>query len=237
MNPRRSSRPVREAAETLFFSPLAWLKLQWFCHAGETEIGGFGISAECNPLYVEEFVTVRQTVTPVSVRFEDAAVADFFDACVDRGLRPERFARLWLHTHPGDSPLPSCTDEATFERCFGNCDWSVMFILGRTGLTYARLAFSAGPGGQLLLPVSPRWANLPKTLDTGQTLQAHVESWRAEYAANVQVAPPDPVRPSVTCKEEPQDLGPWWDLEPYSEELDGFYYEPALQGDELDSIL
>ena len=74
--------PLDERYACLTFAPLAWLKLQFFCHAGNTEIGGFGISAEDDPLHVEEFVTVRQQVTPVTVRFADDAVSDFFDRCV-----------------------------------------------------------------------------------------------------------------------------------------------------------
>jgi hypothetical protein len=30
----------------LTFAPLAWLKLQYFCHAGATEVGGFGGNIE-----------------------------------------------------------------------------------------------------------------------------------------------------------------------------------------------
>src|SRR5262249_4025081 len=136
----------------LTFAPLAWLKLQFFCHAGDTEIGGFGISSEQDLLYVEDFLTVRQQVTATSVHFDDGGVADFFDACVDRKLHPEQFSRIWCHTHPAASVTPSGIDEETFERSFGCCDWSLMFILGRTGLTYARLAFAVGPGAQLNLP-------------------------------------------------------------------------------------
>src|SRR6185369_6578875 len=93
----------------LVFAPLAWLKLQFFCHAGPTEIGGFGIAAAADCLYVEDFVTVRQRVSPFSVRFDDAAVADFFDRSVDQGLAPARCGRLWCHTHPGSSVTPSGT--------------------------------------------------------------------------------------------------------------------------------
>lgn len=122
-----------EPSEKLYFSPLAWLKLQWFCHRGDTEIGGFGISAAGNPLYIEEFVTVRQRATPISVHFDDGSVADYFDGCVDRGIAPCRCGRIWIHTHPCASPEPSTMDERTFALRFGTCDWSVMFILGRTG--------------------------------------------------------------------------------------------------------
>jgi proteasome lid subunit RPN8/RPN11 len=136
------------------FSPLAWLKLQLFLHAGDTEVGGFGVGDEADPLYLRDFRTVLQSASPTGVAFDDAAVADYFDACVDAGLAPDRFARVWVHTHPGDSPLPSTTDEETFSRAFGGCDWSVMFILARTGRAYARLAFRPGPGAELLLPVA-----------------------------------------------------------------------------------
>lgn len=33
-------------------------------------------------------------------------MADFFDRAVDQGLAPDRFARLWCHTHPGTSVTP-----------------------------------------------------------------------------------------------------------------------------------
>ena len=59
---------------------------------------------------------------------------------MEQGHHPEQFARLWIHTHPGSSPHPSGPDEDTFERVFGKCHWAVMFIMARTGQTYARLA-------------------------------------------------------------------------------------------------
>ena len=39
-----------------------------------------------------------------------------------------------------------------------------MFIIGRTGRTYARLTFNAGPGGSILLPVSVDWAAWPDVM-------------------------------------------------------------------------
>ena len=96
MGARTWSHFIHRRPDRLLFAPLAWLKLQWLCHQGETEIGGFGISAENDLLYIEEFSTVCQLATPVSVRFEDDSVADLFDELVDRGLHPERFGRIWL---------------------------------------------------------------------------------------------------------------------------------------------
>src|SRR4051812_34081276 len=58
-----------EHERALVFPPLAWLKLKFFCHAGETEVGGFAISSAADPLYVQDFVTVRQATTAVTVEF------------------------------------------------------------------------------------------------------------------------------------------------------------------------
>jgi hypothetical protein len=69
----------------LMFAPLAWLKLQFYCHVGEAEIGGFGITAKGDLLFVKDFVTVRQQASMMTVAMEDEAVADFSDRCVDAG--------------------------------------------------------------------------------------------------------------------------------------------------------
>jgi len=181
-------RYERSEGPRLAFAPLAWLKLQYFCHAGESEIGGFAITAADDPLYIERFETVLQGATAASVEFSDGAVADFFDRCVDEGLTPQRFARVWCHTHPGESPDPSATDEETLCRVFGACDWSVMFILSRTSRTYARLTFGAGPGSSLLIPVIVGWNRWPIDVAAEpQRLGDHVQAWRGEYEANVHV--------------------------------------------------
>ena len=174
--PRRIRREERRQP-TLEFTPTAWLKLQCLCHAGDTEIGGFGIVPDPPELLVTDFVTVKQRCTAVTVKFDDDAVADHFEDMVDRGLKPDQFARCWLHTHPGDAPTPSGVDEETFERVFGGCDWAIMFILAHGGATYARLRFNAGPGGEMLLPVGVRWG-----LPIDEVDQA---AWLAEYQANV----------------------------------------------------
>ena len=192
------------------FAPLAWLKLQYFCHAGDTEVGGYAVTSQDNPFFVDDFQTVAQESTCLSVRFLDTAVAEFFDRCVDRGLAPQRFARIWCHTHPGASVTPSGTDEETFGRCFGGCDWAVMFILGRTGNTYARLSFGAGPGGQLPVAVGVDWLGWPRWLEEhGGALAGLAQAWAQEYAANVTMPPtglwPAPLAETVETGEGPTD--------------------------------
>jgi proteasome lid subunit RPN8/RPN11 len=147
---------------------------------GDTEVGGFGIAAAEDLLYVEDIQLVRQVCTSVSVVFADDAVADFFDRQVDMGRRPERFGRLWLHTHPGNSAEPSMTDEETFARVFGRTEWAVMFILARHGQSYVRLRFHVGPGGDIDLPVRVDYSRPFAASDHA--------AWQEEYLAAVEVA-------------------------------------------------
>jgi hypothetical protein len=126
---------------------------------------------------VEDLQLVQQTCSWAHVAFDDESVADFFDAQVDLERKPEQFARLWLHTHPGDYPQPSFTDEETFHRVFGSSDWAVMFILARGGQTYARLRFNVGPGGALLIPVE---------VDFSREFSGSImDAWEQAYLANV----------------------------------------------------
>jgi hypothetical protein len=166
----------------LRLTPYAWAKLQRLRDLRDTEVGGFGISAADDLLLVEDVCLIRQLCSPMTVKFDDEAVADYFDRQVDQGLAPERFARIWIHTHPGSSPHPSSTDEETFARCFGSTDWAVMFILARGGQTYARLRFKAGPSGSLVLPVEVDFSQPFPSSEWG--------AWDAEYAESVM---PEPV--------------------------------------------
>jgi proteasome lid subunit RPN8/RPN11 len=180
---QRSSSQVEKETEytrrlALRFSPTAWAKLLYFRDKSDSEVGGFGITEPDDLLCVREFVTVKQQVTAVSVKFDDEAVADFFDTQVDLGRKPEQFARIWLHSHPGSSPEPSIIDEETFERVFGGCQWAVMFVVAQNNKTYTKLSFNVGPGGQVLIPVEIDYYQ-----DFGPSNQ---KLWDAEYASNVE---------------------------------------------------
>ena len=166
-----------EESVSLRFSPTAWAKLLYFRDKSENEIGGFGISDPEDLLFVREFVTVKQEVDLVSVKFDDSAVADFFDNQVDLGRKPEQFARIWLHSHPGSSPAPSVIDEDTFDRVFGRCQWAVLFVVAQDNRTYAKLRFNVGPGGHVLIPTEIDYSE-----DFGPSDH---EQWDTEYATNV----------------------------------------------------
>ncbi|HEV3300643.1 MAG TPA: hypothetical protein VG055_13430 [Planctomycetaceae bacterium] len=118
---------------------------------GPTEVGGFGIAPAVDLLFVEDIRLVQQTCTSISVAFDDASVAEFFDEQIDAGRRPEQFGRIWIHTHPGESAQPSHVDEETFRRAFGPCDWAVMLARWRHWRTAEEAVITP-----YLSPASPR---------------------------------------------------------------------------------
>jgi proteasome lid subunit RPN8/RPN11 len=178
LKPPPWKRPQHSKNPVLRFSPTAWAKLHYFCHAGETEIGGFGLASDPEDLLrIDEFHTVKQSTSCASVVFDDLSVADYFEQQVDMGHKPEQFARIWLHTHPGDSPHPSGTDEETFRRVFGPCDWAVMFILAKGGNTYCRLRFNTGPGAHIEIPVQVDYSRPFSGSD--------LEGWQDEFDLNI----------------------------------------------------
>jgi proteasome lid subunit RPN8/RPN11 len=214
---KRLRRRTR-AQPRLIFAPLAWLKLQFFCHLDDTEIAGFGVTAKDDLLYVEDFVTVRQHTSSVTAAMDDEAVADFTDRCVDAGIAPQRFLRVWCHTHPGSSPLPSGTDEDTFERVFGGCDWAVMFILSRTSNTFCRLSLNVGPGSAVEIPVAVDWSAWPVILSDPQFSMANlVAGWQQEFTANIHRIP-DSFRAMSPSAAAPSDVSDPW--EPFADAWD-----------------
>jgi hypothetical protein len=180
--PERAEVLCEESPPTLRFTPYAWAKLLFFRDAGETEIGGFGISGVSTDdlLLVEDFVSVQQVTTAVTVAFDDSAVADYFEEQVLLERKPEQFGRIWIHTHPGASPSPSTTDEATYARVFGTCSWAIMFILAKGGATYTRVAFHVGPGGELALQAGIDFAAPFPAADHA--------AWQGEYDLHVHPA-------------------------------------------------
>ena len=221
---RRTPKPV------LRFSPYAWAKLLFFRDHGDTEVGGFGITPFLGMvprdvdmgLYVEDFVTVRQLTSAVTVAFEDDAVADFYDRQVDLDRQPSQFSRVWIHTHPGSSAMPSSVDEETFARVFGQSDWAVMFILARGGQTYARLRFNTGPGADVRMRIE---------IDYSHPFGAsnHAE-WLEEFTANVH--PGRPGHPGLPMHGDDL-MSPFWD--PRLESI--FDEEPSEESDFHGSVL
>lgn len=163
----------------LRFTPYAWAKLIFLRDAGDTEVGGFGITSKEDPLLVSDIAMVPQKCTSTTIKFDDDGLSNHIEEMYDQGVEPEQCMRIWIHTHPGDSPTPSTTDEDTFIRVFGKCNWAVMFILAKGGDTYARSSFSAGAGGEFEIDTLIEW-------DCEFDAADH-ESWSVEYLENVTI--------------------------------------------------
>jgi hypothetical protein len=201
----RETRSRNKRRPRLRFSPTAWAKLLFLRDRGPTEVGAFGITADDDLLYVQAIRLIKQSCTSVYVAFDDTAVAEFFEDQVEAARRPEQFARIWIHTHPGDSAAPSCVDEETFDRVFGACDWAVMFILARGGDEYCRLRFRAGPGGAFEIPVLTDFES--------EFCGSDFPAWGCEYDSAVQKAervltqsPAAPIDPDVSLIADRDEL-------------------------------
>jgi len=119
---------------------------------GSTEVAGFGVCGDLDrPMLITDFLMVKQSASAAFVSMDDVGVADFTEDMVDNGLQPFQFLRIWIHTHPGSSPIPSGQDEDTFNEVFGDCHWAIMFILAKEGKTYCRLRWQLehGPRGTM----------------------------------------------------------------------------------------
>jgi proteasome lid subunit RPN8/RPN11 len=186
----------------LRFSPTAWAKLLFMRDVTHNEVGGFGITKADDLLFVTDFILVKQKVSSITVAFEDESVANFFEDQVIARRKPQEFARIWLHTHPGDSPEPSITDENTFGRVFGSCDWSIMAIVAQDGSSYARLQFNTGPGGSIKIPVYIDY--------DCEFTGTEIEEWIQQYKANVFVDEifTKKTEKAITEKQSTTDLPP-----------------------------
>ena len=164
----------------LRFSPTAWSKLLYLRDIGNTEVGGFGITLKDDPLYVYDFSLIAQESSGASVDFKDEDVADFAMDMAEAGFEPAQFMRIWIHTHPNMSAEPSGTDEETFARAFGGCDWAVMAIVSKSNDEYCRIQLNSGP-------ISGVYMEIPIEIDytTYDFYASDSEKWAKEYKNKV----------------------------------------------------
>lgn len=131
--------PMGKKALVLRMSPLAWAKIHHHRDNGnKVEVSGFGISHADNPLVIMDFVLAFQKSTPVFTEMDDTKLADFIEDMIDVGYRPDQISRVWIHTHPGQSAVPSGHDEKTFDKTFDDFDWAIMCVVAQ-GAQTARL--------------------------------------------------------------------------------------------------
>lgn len=174
-------------APVLTLSGHCWAKWNFMCHAAATEVGFFGVAKEGDPLHLVDLVVPKQECTSVTTELDDQAVNDHMERMfADHGITPDRSVRVWLHTHPGDCPNPSGTDERTFADAFGNADFAVMAILAKDMSTYARLRVkSGGPDSRVRVATSSKIKVEIDWADVTPLLGGTPADWAAELKANV----------------------------------------------------
>ncbi|HSI34243.1 MAG: hypothetical protein ACAI43_25490 [Phycisphaerae bacterium] len=187
--PRAGPPAIRR--RPLTFASLAWLKLQFLLYAGETEVGAFGVTAEHDPLYVEDVVTVAQRATANSITVDDASLADHYAALERRGVPRGRCGRVWIRLRPGTSPDKHDGDDAAFAEVTRGCDWAVRCVVGRTGRPRASLRYTVGPGAELPLAVAVDWTGWSQLVRDNRHPERSpsplnlIDAWADEYGRNV----------------------------------------------------
>jgi len=162
----------------LRFTPYSWAKLKYLCHVGKTEIAGYGITGTEDPLLVTDFLLIKQECTSASFEFDEKDSNDFIDKMMDLGIPPWACQRILIHTHPGESPDPSQTDEENFDKYFSHPHWAIFFILAKGGKTYCRIRHNVGPGIEVYLKTD---------IDYSMAFPgSNFEKWEEEYKNNVQ---------------------------------------------------
>jgi hypothetical protein len=189
--PAAPPRPAEFAPTELaiVFTPAAMAKYQYMATAqgGRTEVGGFGVHTlrtrgDKRTLYVTEFVTVAQTVSPARCTFDPDAVNDLTTArCLaDASFNPNQLLAVWCHTHPDFGVSPSGIDWATFADHDG-ADYAAMVILNKKGETSGHIRFNT--------PFGPAIYEVPVTVDYEATAESAAgfdpAAWAAEFQANL----------------------------------------------------
>lgn len=170
-------KPKTTFGECLKFTPYSWAKLLRMRDLGETEVAGYGITQTEDPLLVTDFVTVKQKCTMATFDLDNEDIAEYSERMMDAGLVPWMYSNILIHTHPGNCPNPSHTDEENFMKAFSHPNWAIMFIIARGGETYCRLKVNTPPGVTKELKVCVDYSHpFPGSEET---------AWKDEYRQKV----------------------------------------------------
>ncbi len=170
-------KPKMTFGDTLRFTAYAYSKLLWMRDRGNTEVAGYGITTTEDPLLVTDFVLVKQECTGVSFDLDPNDIVDHQERMMDKGIPPWACMDILIHSHPGNSPQPSDTDEKNFVKAFSHPDWAIMFIIANGGATYCRMKINIGPGVVKEIKVVVDW--------TVPFCGTDRQAWEKEYKENV----------------------------------------------------
>ncbi|UCG02556.1 MAG: Mov34/MPN/PAD-1 family protein [Candidatus Heimdallarchaeota archaeon] len=201
-------KPKTTYENILRFTPYAYAKLLYMQNAGPTEVAGFCVTGTEDALLVTDFILIKQNCTQVSFDLDKEDIAEYQERMVDNGLEVWQFARILAHTHPGNSPQPSRTDEENFKNVFTRPSWAIMFIIAEDKSTYCKLKISVGPGVQVILKTQVDF--------TQQFAASDFPEWEKEYNEKV-------IKDTI-WQDDIDKHKMWWDQERsifgYDDELD-----------------
>lgn len=161
----------------LRFTPYAWAKLLYFRDAGDTEVGMYGITPTENPMLITDVRLVKQECSVATVELDTEDSGKFVEKMLDEGLAPWQCQNIWIHTHPGNCPEPSGTDEENFKKNFSHPHWAVFFILADGGQTWCEVQFNVGPTCRVSCEHS--------VIYEGSFQGTNKKAWQEEYEKNV----------------------------------------------------
>lgn len=170
-------KPKMTFGDTLRFTAYAWAKLIWMRDRGETEVAGYATTSTDDPLLVTDFRLVKQKCTPVSFDLDPDDLTKDVEHTLDMGLSPWQTHNILCHSHPGDSPSPSLTDEKNFVKAFSHPHWAIMFIVAEGGDSYCRMKINVGPGVVKTIKVAIDWKQSFNGTD--------ISAWEEEYNEKV----------------------------------------------------
>lgn len=140
----------------LRISPAAFQKVAYFTKK-TVEVGGFAITSPEDPALIIDFVVLKQTSSVASFDFDKDGMQDYLNEMVDRGISPNNCFRIYIHTHPGNSPQPSSVDDEQFDELMENYPWFCMVIFAKDLSTYARVKMTQGCGIEAELDLEIDW--------------------------------------------------------------------------------
>lgn len=170
-------KPDVTFGETLRITAYAYAKLLWMRDRGNTEVAAFATTATKDPLLVTDFRLIKQKCTNVTFDLDTDDLVEDVEKTLDEGLSPWMTHNILCHTHPGNCPNPSLTDEENFKQAFSHPNWAIMLIIAQDGSTYCRLKINTAPGVEKLLRVQ---------IDFTQEFTASDHTaWEKEYKEKV----------------------------------------------------
>lgn len=144
--------------------------------AHNTEVSALGICTG-NTLNVTDLLIPKQNCSVGHTEMDDEDVAnETVRLAVEEKIEPLFCNRIWIHTHPGNSPSPSGKDWETFSHLVDCGGWAVMLIFAKDSSYFCRLGYKMGDRKQMVeVPVRMNLSYWTHT-DTKEEIQRKVST-------------------------------------------------------------